>query len=121
MKVLSEGENDVDAVVHLFDDFERNAQDVHWITEISKAGRWCIISSDRFNKHHRAEREALRHGGHLIFVLEKQWSGQPYWVKAERFIVWWPQIIATSMLVDSGMFAVPFVHRTGTKFKPIRL
>ncbi|MEJ8852638.1 hypothetical protein [Variovorax rhizosphaerae] len=57
----------------------------------------------------------------MVFVLEKQWTGQPYWMKAERLVAWWPDMIATARLVDSGMMAVPFVHRTGAKFKPMRL
>jgi hypothetical protein len=121
LKALSGVSNDVDDVVHLYDRFERDAKDVDWIGELSKSGRWCIVSSDHFKKHHRAEIEALRRGGHLVFVLEKQWSGQVYWSKAERFVAWWPQMIATAQLVDSGMLSVPFAHRTGAKFKPMRL
>ena len=122
MKALSEGGTDgVDDVVHLFDRFNRNAKDVDWITELSKTGRWCIVSIDRFKKHHRAETEALRRGGHLVFVLEPQWSGQPYWAKAAHFVAWWPQVVKTADLVGPGMFSIPFAHRTGSKLKQMRL
>ena len=94
---------------------------MEWITELSKTGRWCIVSIDRFKKQHRAETEALRRGGHLVFVLEPQWSGQPYWAKAAHFVAWWPQMIKTADLVSSGMFSIPFVHRTGSKLKQLRL
>ena len=63
----------------------------------------------------------MRRGGHLVFVLEKQWAGQPYWVKAQRLVTWWPQIVQTAGLVDDGMFSVPFAHRTGAKFKQIKM
>lgn len=113
--------DEVDRVTHLNDMFARDVQDIEWIGELSKTGPWCIVSIDRFRKNHNAEREALRKGGHLVFVLEKQWSGQPYWAKAERLVAWWPQVIAQARLQSAGMLGVPFAHRAGAKFKQINL
>jgi hypothetical protein len=113
--------DEIEQVVHLTDLFQSDAQDVDWIGELTKTGPWCIVSIDRFKKHHNAEREALRKGGHMVFVLEKQWSGQPFWSKAERLVGWWPQIVAQARLQAGGMLSVPFAHRSGAKFKPIKL
>lgn len=120
MKVLSEAE-DVDEVVHLHALFPRNAKDTHWIGELSKTGRWCIVSTDGFKKQHRAESEALRRGGHLVFILAPEWSGQPYWSKTAQLVAWWPQILQTAGLVSEGIFSVPFKHRTGAAFKQIKM
>lgn len=113
--------DEVERVVHLNDMFPRDAKDMEWIGELAKTGPWCIVSIDRFKKQHNAEREALRRGGHMVFVLEKQWSGQPYWAKAERLVSWWPQIVSAAQLQSAGMLSVPFTHRAGTKFKQIAL
>lgn len=113
--------DDVEKVVHLTDLFESKVQDVDWIGELTRSGPWCIVSIDRFKKHHNAEREALRKGGHMVFVLEKQWSGQPFWAKAERLVGWWPHMVSRARIQAGGMLSVPFSHRTGAKFKPIGL
>lgn len=108
-------------VVTLYDMFPKDIKDVDFIERLSQTGQWCIVSIDRFTKHHNAEREALRRGGHIVFVLEKQWSTQPYWIKAERLVKWWPQIVAQAKILESGMLSVPFAHRASAKFKQIRL
>ncbi|VTU26323.1 hypothetical protein SRS16CHR_03835 [Variovorax sp. SRS16] len=114
-------EDDVDVVTHLFDRYPRSAKDLDWIPDLALTGSWVVVSIDRFKKQHNAEREALRKGGHLVFVLEKEWSGRPFWEKAEHLIGWWPQIMKAARLQSSGMLSVPFSRRTGAKFKQLSL
>jgi hypothetical protein len=105
----------------LSDMFPRDIADVDYIDSLSRTGQWCIVSIDTFRKHHRAEREAIRRGGHTVFVLESQWSDMSFWQKAERLVKWWPQIVQQAALVERAMFAVPFRHSPSTKFKQITL
>ncbi|BEP60092.1 hypothetical protein GmRootV213_06460 [Variovorax sp. V213] len=94
VKVLSEAEAEAEAEAEDVDEVvPRSATDTHWIGELSKTGRWCIVSTDGFKKQHRAESEALRRDGHLVFVLAPEWSGQPYWSKTAQLVTWWPQIL----------------------------
>lgn len=113
--------DDVQEVVALYDVFPRDITDVEFIDRLSENGPWCIVSSDKFTKHHNAEREALRRGGHMIYALERQWAHQPFWLKSERFVRWWPQIVAQAKILEGAMLSVPFAHRVGAKFKQIKL
>lgn len=113
--------SDVEKVVHLRELFERNADDVAWISSLNETGPWCILSIDRFKKNHDAEREALRRSGHTIFVLDAQWSKQGYWLQCERLVRWWPQILDQARLVSQGAFQVPWQHSSGSKFRAIKL
>lgn len=110
----------VGAVIHLSDRFERNAPDVAWIGELAAEGPWYIISQDRFKKLHGAEREAIRRAGHTVFVLDSQWSRQSFWPMTERFVRWWPQVVAYSQMVSGGAYRVPWQHSAQAKFQAIK-
>lgn len=118
---LSRREADIEEVIHLRDRFQPNTPDVEWISKLAENGRWAIVSSDRFTKNNDAEREALRRAGHTVFVLERQWSEQTFWLQAERLVRWWPQILAQARLVSDGAFRVPWHHSSKSKFAVIRL
>jgi hypothetical protein len=120
VRELSKNTPGVEAVIHLADRFARNALDVQWIGDLGTDGPWYIVSIDRFNKNHDAEREALRRAGHTVFVLDHQWSAQRYWLQAERLVRWWPQIVEQSSLVSGGAFRVPWHHSASAKFTAIR-
>lgn len=110
----------VDKVIHLSDRFARDADDLTWIPGLVDDGPWYIISIDRFNKQHGAEREAIRRAGHTIFVLDGHWSKQKFWLQTERFIRWWPQIVAYAGLVNGGAYRVPWAHSSQAKFQAIK-
>ena len=110
----------VEQVSHLTDDFARDAPDLEWIGALDADGPWYIISIDRFKKQHGAEREAIRRAGHTVFVLDAQWSKHGFWLQTERFVRWWPQIVAYAHLVSGGAYSVPWQHSAQAKFKAIR-
>jgi hypothetical protein len=110
----------VDEVIHLSDRFSRDADDLVWIPGLSADGPWYIVSIDRFSKHHGAEREAIRRAGHTIFVLDSQCSKHGFWLQVERFVRWWPQIVAYAGLVSGGAYRVPWQHSSKAKFEAIK-
>jgi len=121
VRELSNQLHDVQTVVHLIDKFARNAPDLEWIPALSDDGPWCVVSVDRFKKYGAAEREALRRAGHTVFLLEPQWLKHAFWLQSERFVRWWPQIVAQARLVSGGAFIVPWATRSSAKFKAVKL
>lgn len=120
IKALSAIEPGVDEVIHLSDRFARNAVDTEWIGALTDDGPWYIVSIDRFKKQHGAEREAIRRAGHTVFVLDAQWSKHGFWLQTERFVRWWPQIVAYAGLVNGGAYSVPWRHSPQAKFQAIK-
>ena len=116
MRELSKQEQDLAEVIHLRDRFPGNTEDVEWASKLAEDGPWCVLSSDAFRKNRDAEREALRRGGHTVFVLESQWTrNHKYWAQAAQLVAWWPRILAQSREVSGGVFAVPW--RATSKFR----
>ncbi|MDR2990341.1 MAG: hypothetical protein LBU72_00125 [Burkholderiaceae bacterium] len=113
--------NDVEKVVALADKFPHDIKDVEFIERLSQEGTWCNVSCDPFTKRHGAEREAIRRGGHTVFVLTSQWTSIQYWQQAERLVRWWPQIVQQARMVEKAMFSVPFKHSQSSKFKQISM
>jgi len=109
----------VGTVIHLTDRFARNVPDLDWLSALADDGPWYIISIDRFRKQHGAEREAIKRAGHTVFVLDAQWSKHGFWMQTERFVKWWPQLVAYSGLVTGGAYRVPWQHAPTTKFQAI--
>jgi len=121
IQALSAVDPAVEQVIHLTERFARNAPDLTWIGELQHDGPWCIISIDRFKKQHNAERAAIRRAGHIIFILDSQWSRQRYWAQAERLVKWWPQIITHSVQVSDGAYRVPWRHAAVSRFQTVAL
>ena len=121
MRELSKVEPDVDAVIHLRDRFRPATPDIEWIGALANDGPWVIVSIDRFTKNHDAERAALRNAGHTVFVMDRQWADQKFWLQAERLVKWWPQVLAQARLVSASAFRMPWHHGTKSKFSVIRL
>jgi hypothetical protein len=120
VRELSKAIERVDEVIHLSDRFTRNVDDLEWIGALADDGPWYIVSIDRFKKQHGAEREAIRRAGHTVFVLEGQWSRQNFWAQTERFVRWWPQIVAYAGFVTGGAYSVPWSHSSQSKFRAIK-
>ena len=110
----------MDKVIHLSDRFARDADGLTWIPGLTVDGPWYIVSIDRLNKQHGAKREAIRRAGHTVFVLDGNWSKQKFWLQTERFIRWWPQIVAYAGLVIGGAYRVPWAHSSQAKFQAIK-
>lgn len=115
---LSSIEPDVEQVVHLTDLFAPATPDMEWIAGLSSRGRgWYILSIDKFNKSHGAEREALRRAGHTVYCLDPQWSTHAYWSKSARMVQWWPTLLGHARLTAGGCYRFPWRHTSGKKFR----
>lgn len=117
IRELSKVFPDVDQVIHLSERFARDAPDVQWIGELSGTGPWYVISIDKFKKQRGAERDAIKHAGHTVFVLDPQWSKHEFWLQSERLVRWWPHIVKYSRLVSGGTYRIPWQHAVGAKFQ----
>jgi hypothetical protein len=114
---LSKREADVALVIHLQDRFAGAEKDPVWIPALAEDGEsWYVISLDAFKKDHRAEREAISRAGHTVYVLDPQWSSQPYWAKAARLVLWWPHVVAHARLSSGGVYRVPWRHTSQARF-----
>lgn len=119
IRELSVIDPSVETVIHLTERFARNAPDLTWISELRQDGPWHIVSIDRFKKQHGVEREAIRNAGHVMLILDKQWSEHRFWAQSERLVRWWPQIIAHATHIQQGAYRVPWKHAPGMKFQHI--
>lgn len=117
LAALSKSEPHVHQVIHLSDRFPRNEKDLVWIAALAADGPWYVISIDKFRKDHRAEREAIRRAGHTVYVLDPQWSSQPYWAKVARLMLWWPQLLRHANLSEGGVFRVPWRYASQSRFQ----
>lgn len=104
-------------VVHLTDLFAPATPDLVWIKALGEeAGDWYIVSIDKFKKSRGAEREALRRAGHTVYVLDPQWSSQPFWQKSARMVLWWSTVLQHAKLTDGGVYRIPWKHSSTNKF-----
>lgn len=108
VRELSAISSEVESVIHLTDRFPRDVADLTWISDLTNDGPWSIISIDRFRKQRGAEQEAIRRSGHIVFILDRQWSAQGFWPQSERLIKWWPHIISHSARVHGGVYRIPW-------------
>ena len=114
---LSKHEPDVAELIHPTDRFVGPEKNPIWIPALSEGGEsWYVISLDKFKKDHRAEREAISRAGHTVYVLDPQWSSQPYWAKAARLVLWWPHILKHARLTSGGEHRVPWRHTSQARF-----
>lgn len=114
IRELCQGEQHVLEVCHLTDKFKGNTPDLTWIPSLNS--NWYIVSIDKFNKSRGQEREALRRAGHTVYVLDPQWSSQPFWQKSARLVLWWPQVIEHAKLSQGGVHRIPWRHTSSKKF-----
>jgi hypothetical protein len=122
MRELSESLPEAGLVMHLRDRWPAgNVADLEWIPALNADGPWAVLSLDRFAKQGGAEREALRQSGHMVFLLDRQWTKQTYWHQAERMVRWWPQIINQASIATGGAFIVPWHHNSRSKFRVVKL
>lgn len=105
-------------VTCLRDKFPANTPDAEWIVALSGEGGWAVITHDRFNKGQ--EREVLRRAGLIVFMLNKSWSSQRFWNKANQLVRWWPRIVEQAEGVRGGAaFSVSWKFSGKGKFEQI--
>jgi len=109
LKALCGNDPKISDVIHLRDRFSGDTKDLVWIPALAREeGPWYVVSIDKFKKDHRAERQAISRAGLTVYVLDSQWSGQSYWNKAARLVLWWPTINKHASLSSGGVYRVPW-------------
>lgn len=106
-------------VVHLRSRFPANTPDEVWLPALAGEGGWSIISCDHFKKT-TAERELVRRHGLLVFVLDRQWAGKPFWEMSARFVEWWPTILGVAELTSKAAYRVPYKRQGQKTLEQIR-
>lgn len=117
---LSRFDPQVEAVLPLRDKFPANAPDTDWLPALLEEGGWIVVSIDRFRKTD-AERELLRRQGLTVFVLDRQWSGKPYWIQTAQLILWWPKILEVAKLTSRTALRIPWRFTNRSTFEQIRM
>jgi hypothetical protein len=99
--------------------FHTGVTDLEWIAELSRDGRWVIISEDRRITRNRAEYAAFRNSRLVGFFLSQGLHKAPVIKKMERLLALWSTIETLSSTVEGGaMFELP---TTSTRVRQLRL
>jgi hypothetical protein len=99
----------------------RGTPDLDLFKKMHAAGVTVHITLDHHNRV-PAERAAIAALGMVVFVLEKSWANQTYWLQAERLVRWIPAIFDQAARMNPpAIFSVPFHFSGNGKFKQIRL
>lgn len=107
-------------IIHLRDRFPADTSDADWMGALANEGGWVVVTHDKLTKG--IERLALRRAGLLVFLLDKSWASQPYWLKASNIVRWWPRILEQSAGIAGGaMFAVPWQFSGKGQFKQLQI
>jgi hypothetical protein len=105
LAALFEGAHDIH---HIRPYFGPGVKDVDWINQLSRDGRWVIISGDRRITRVHAEYQAFRNSRLVGFFLSKGLYKAPLIKQMERILVLWPSIEQSVAIVAGGaMFELP--------------
>ncbi len=105
LAALFAGEHEV---VHIRARYGAGVTDTRWIPELSREGRWIVISGDRRITRNRAEYAAFRASQMVGFFLSKSLQKAPVVKQMERLLALWPVIESQASLVAGGaMFELP--------------
>lgn len=103
-----------DQVVHLTDLFAPDIPDHEWITALSAAGEWVVVSGDIRIFRNRPEREAWRRSRLVVFFLAPQWSRARNIEKAWRLLRWWLRIREqAALMAPPAAFELPLAYGNG--------
>ena len=97
---LEEEENHV--LEHLRDSFDPSTHDEKWIAELSKKGKWVIISSDLRMATNPKIRKVLEESGLTIFFFPKSFPRMNRWEQSWRTIKIWPDIMKKAASRPTG-------------------
>ncbi|RYD94134.1 MAG: hypothetical protein EOP50_10005 [Sphingobacteriales bacterium] len=86
----------------LRDKFNPNISDIAWITELSREGRWIIISGDRRITKNRAEHTAFASSKLIGMFLAPGLYKSPVIKQTERLLALWSNIETVSNTVEGG-------------------
>lgn len=116
LAALFEGSHDVH---HIRPYFGPGVKDVDWINQLSRDGRWAIISGDRRITRVHAEYQAFRSSRLVGFFLSKGLYKAPLIKQMERILVLWPLMEQSVTIVAGGaMFELPM---TSNRLKQLKI
>ena len=99
--------------------FRRSVPDVEWITELSREGRWLVLSEDRRITRNHAEYTAFRASRLVGIFMAKAVHKAPVVKKMERILAVWASLEALSETVEGGaMFELPIKGVRLRQLKP---
>jgi len=117
-RALRELFRDQHEIAILSEKFRRDATDVEWITELSREGRWLVISEDRRITRNHAEYVAFRSSRLVGIFLVKAVHKAPVTKKMERLLAVWPALEVLAETVEGGaMFELPI---KGTRVRQLK-
>src|SRR5687767_8034041 len=87
-------------VEHVRGRFGPGVKDVEWIAQLSREGRWAIISGDRRITKVHAEYQAFRNSRLVGFFLSRGVYKAPLVKQMERILVLWPLIEQQVAIVE---------------------
>jgi hypothetical protein len=82
--------------------FRPDISDVEWITELSKEGRWIVLSGDRLITRNRAEQAAFRSSRLIGIFMAPAVYKATVAKQAERILALWSHIEVLSNTVAGG-------------------
>ncbi|SIQ36603.1 hypothetical protein SAMN05880582_1011617 [Rhizobium sp. RU20A] len=89
-------------ILHIRDRFGPGTTDLQWIAELSRDGRWVVISGDRRITRNKAEYNAFRASLLVGFFLSSGLQKAPLLKQMERILALWATIETQSALVQGG-------------------
>jgi hypothetical protein len=103
-------------ITHIRFRFGPGVTDLQWIPELSREGRWVVLSGDRRIRRNKAEFNAFRASRLIGFFLSAGLFKAPLIKQAERILALWSGIEAFADRAQPGsMFELPMTStRIGT-------
>ena len=89
-------------VIALRDRFAAETSDTEWISALSGAGRWVVISGDRRITKNKAEYRAFRNSRLIGFFLAPGLYKAKVIKQAERILALWERIESLGATVEGG-------------------
>ena len=105
LNALFDGDHDI---VHLRERFGSGVKDVQWIGELSREGRWIVISADRRITRNKAEYTAFQNSRLTGFFMAPGIYKSPLVRQMIRLLHLWDSIVDLAARVEGGaMFELP--------------
>lgn len=79
-------------IIHIRDRYGPGVTDLQWIPELSREGRWVVLSGDRRIRRNKAEFNAFRASRLIGFFLAAGLYKAPLVKQAERILALWSGI-----------------------------
>lgn len=105
-------------VIHLRQRFGKGVKDLEWISELSREGRWVVVSGDRRITRVKAELRAFQNSRLIGFFLSKGLYKAKLIKQVERVLALWEVMEQQAAVMEGGaMFELPM---TTTRLRQIK-